>query len=266
VDTDQTAPSGEPAGVTLTRTGAVAAVTIDREHVGNAVGRPTARELHRLLAGATDDPGLLAIVLSTAGDRFFCSGGDLKDFATMSTAAAAAEMSLDMQGALAILEQSPALSIAAISGLALGGGTEIALACDIRIADERVRFGLPQARLGILPGWGGTPRLFRAVGRSRALELLATGRTVDAAAALTYGLVTEVVPAGTALERAQELAGEIGAGPPSAIRAVKSAAELDATGTAAAFGRLWVSADHGEAKAARAERRAPRWRDAGASR
>lgn len=114
----------------------------------------------------------------------------------------------------------------------------------------------------MLPGWGGSPRLVGAVGRSRALELLATGRTIDAATALSYGLVTEVVPAGTAPTRAQELATEIAAGPPQAIRSVKPATTLDAAGTAAAFGQLWVSPDSGEAKAARAERREPRWHPA----
>ena len=249
----------DPPGVTLTRSGPVAVVRIDREHVGNSVDRATARELHSLLAGVADDPGLLAVVLTTAGKRFFCTGGDLKDFQTMATAIDAREMSLDMQAALGVMERLPAISIAAISGLALGGGTELAVACDLRIAAEGARFGLPQARLGLLPGWGGVPRLARAVGRARALELLATGRMIDAATALSYGLVSEVVPAGTADERALALAGAVAASAPLAVRAIKGAAGMDATATAEAFGQLWVSADHREAEAARAQRREPRW-------
>lgn len=237
----------------------MATVRIDREHVGNAVGRATARALHSLLAAVAEDPGLLSVVLSTAGDRFFCTGGDLKDFQAMSTDVAAREMSMDMQAALGLLERLPALSIAAVSGLALGGGTELAVACDIRIADERARFGLPQARLGLLPGWGGVPRLIRTLGRSRALELLATGRMIDAETALGYGLVSEVVPAGTAPARAMALAEEVAGGAPAAIRSIKPAAEMDVTATAEAFGRLWVGADHREAEAARAQRRDPRW-------
>jgi enoyl-CoA hydratase len=248
-------------GLSLGRSGAVATLTIERERAGNSIDRATASELEQVVAGLSDDPDLVMMVVTGAGKRFFCTGGDVKDYRALRTEQSVRSLSLLMQRTLDALEGLPALTVAAINGTALGGGLELALACDVRIADEGCELSLPQARLGVIPGWGGTHRLVRTIGRSRALELLATGRAVPAREALSMGLVDAVAPVGEVMSRVASLTQHVTEAAPRAARSMKPAvaAGADAEVVADLFAKLWLSEDHLEAERAYSERRPPRF-------
>lgn len=251
-------------GFAIDRDGPVATLQLRREHAGNAIDRATGRRLDAALAGLEHDESLLCLVVAAAGQRFFCTGGDLNDYRELDTAQAGQDTSLLMQATLDRLERMSAITVAAINGVALGGGLELALACDLRVADERAELSLPQARLGVVPGWGGVHRLHRVVGRARAVRLLATAETVGADEAERIGLVDAVVPAGTARSAAEDLAGRIAANAPLAVRSVKPALAMrnDEEALAALFGTLWDSRDHREAERAYFQRRRPSWQGA----
>jgi enoyl-CoA hydratase/carnithine racemase len=254
--------SGESSsGLSLVRSDAVATLTIERERAGNSIDRATASELERVVAGLSDDPDLVMVVVTGAGGRFFCTGGDVKDYRALRTEKSVRSLSLLMQRTLDSLERLPALTVAAINGTALGGGVELALACDVRIADEGCELSLPQARLGVIPGWGGTHRLVRTIGRSRALELLVTGRAVPAREALDMGLVDALAPAGKVMSRVTSLTQHVTESAPRAARSMKPAvaAGADAEAVADLFAELWLSEDHLEAERAYSERRPPRF-------
>ncbi len=250
------------------RAGAVATVTIERPEVKNALDPETIRELGAVLTALEDDDELLAVVLTGAGDEVFVAGGDLKALQKVEGAEAGRRMARLTQRVFARLEALEVPVIAAINGTTLGGGTELAAACDIRIAAETASFGFKQIHLGIMPAWGLTSRLPRMVGRSRALELLLTGRTLTAREAEAIGFVDHVVPAGQAKTAAHELAQAIASNPPLSVRLIKQAvqeareAPSEAAGAleAALFGLAWGSADHDEAVRAFFGKRAPRWR------
>jgi enoyl-CoA hydratase len=167
--------------------------------------------------------GPRAIIVTGAGDRAFVAGADIAAMSAMSPVEAKrfAEIS---NAAMALLDRSPIPTIAAVNGFALGGGCEVALACDIRIAAENALFGFPEVSLGILPGMGGTQRLPRLLGPALAKELIFTGRRIGAEEALAMGLVNRVVPRGEALDVAREVAGQIAANGPVAVRYAKAAA------------------------------------------
>ena len=250
------------------RAGAVATVTIERPEVKNALDPETIRELGAALTTLEDDEELLAVVLTGAGDEVFVAGGDLKALQRVEGAEAGRRMARLTQRVFARLEALEVPVIAAINGATLGGGTEIAAACDIRIAAETASFGFKQIHMGIMPAWGLTSRLLRMVGRSTALELLLTGRTLTAREAEAIGFVDHVVPAGQAKKAARELAQAIASNPPLSVRLIKQAvqgareAPSEAAGAleAALFGLAWGSADHDEAVRAFFDKRAPRWR------
>jgi len=250
------------------RAGAVATVTIERPEVKNALDPETIRELGAVLTALEDDDELLAVVLTGAGDEVFVAGGDLKALQKVEGAEAGRRMARLTQRVFARLEALEVPVIAAINGTTLGGGTELAAACDIRIAAETASFGFKQIQLGIMPAWGLTSRLLRMVGRSTALELLLTGRTLTAREAEAIGFVDHVVPAGQAKKAARELAQAIASNPPLSVRLIKQAvqgareAPSEAAGAleAALFGLAWGSADHDEAVRAFFDKRAPRWR------
>lgn len=257
--------SAEPVG--LDREGGVAILTIDRPEVKNALSLPTIEALSEVVERLARDPSLRAVLVTGAGGVFI-SGGDLKDFLSLDDSEAGKRMARRMQSVLARLEALEVPVIAAIEGVALGGGAEVALACDIRIASESARIAFRQVSLGIMVGWGGGQRLLRLIGRSRALRLLLTGVTLTAEEALQIGLVDEVVPAGEALQAALSLARRIAAQPEAAVRATKRALhyggemsrEEAAAFEAECFGRLWGSPDHREAVAALMEKRTPVFR------
>ena len=250
------------------RAGAVATLTIERPEVRNALDPATIRELGAVLTALEDDDELLAVVLTGAGDEVFVAGGDLKALQKVEGAEAGRRMARLTQRVFARLEALEVPVIAAINGAAYGGGTELAAACDIRIAAETASFGFKQIHLGIMPAWGLTSRLLRMVGRSTALELLLTGRTLTAREAEAIGFVDHVVPAGQAKKAARELAQAIASNPPLSVRLIKQAvqgtrdAPSEAAGAleAALFALAWGSADHDEAVRAFFDKRAPRWR------
>ena len=173
-----------------------------------------------LEAAAPDD--VRSVVVTGRGDRAFSVGSDVKEFEAHATSETRGRERFELEARIAQrLAALPMPTIAAIEGNALGGGLELALCCDLRVASERAKLGLPEVRLAVTPSTGGTQRLPRIVGIARAKELLLTGRVIDAAEAHRIGLVNEVVPAGRAVERAREIGEEIAERGPLAVRAVK---------------------------------------------
>lgn len=245
----------------------VAVLTINRPQVHNAVSLATMAEVERVLDWLEADPTISALILTGAGDRSFVSGGDLKDFERITTYDAAVAMSRRMQLITARLRALPIPVIGAINGDCLGGGCEVALACDIRIVGAAARFGFKQVNLGITPAWGGRRRFVRLAGRARALTLLLTGRLIDAAEALRIGLADEVVAHDQVMARALQTAQEIAANPPLAVRAIKQMVNADSplddekirAYEADRFAQTWISDDHQEALDARKERRDPKF-------
>jgi enoyl-CoA hydratase/carnithine racemase len=208
--------SGPP--VTVDVTDRVAVVTVNRPEVRNALSRQVLADLGETLTALQDDDAAGVVVFTGAGDRAFVAGadiGELRDY-TPQTALAS-----DIQRLFDRIEEFPKPTIAAVNGVALGGGCELAMACDIRIAAETARFGLPETTLAVLPGAGGTQRLARLVGTGRAVELILTGRLVDADEARAIGLVAAVVPAADVLDEARRVAGQILAKGPLAVRLAK---------------------------------------------
>lgn len=169
-------------------------VTIDRPEVLNALNRATWAELRAAFEAARDDAEVRGVILTGAGEKAFIAGADIRELADV-TAIEAEASSRFGQTVLDLIETMGKPVVAAINGFALGGGCETAMACTIRIASEGARFGQPEVRLGLIPGGGGTQRLPRLVGKARALELILTGSTIDAAEAYRIGLVNDVVPA-----------------------------------------------------------------------
>lgn len=241
----------------------VALVRLNRPKVLNSLNRELMKELVSVLQRLDGDEGVACIVL-TGDEGAFAAGADVQEMAQLEA------MDIVSDGMLerwqAISEISKPL-LAAVSGYALGGGCELALACDIIIASETARFGQPEINLGVLPGAGGAQRIARAAGRSRAMELILTGRHFSAAEAEAMGLVSRVVPVEGYLDEALALAREIAAGPPLAVRmakkAVRRAEETSlAQGTALEqqmFYLAFASEDRKEGMQAFLEKRSPRW-------
>ncbi|GAC1319037.1 MAG: crotonase/enoyl-CoA hydratase family protein [Thermoleophilaceae bacterium] len=212
------------------RRGAAAIVTIDRPERRNAVDGPTATLLEQRFAEFEADEGARALVLTGAGELAFCAGADLKAIETFQTRLAAAG------GPLGFTRRTASKpTIAAISGYCLAGGLELALWCDLRIASEGSTLGFPERRFGVPLIDGGTQRLPRVVGIGRALDMILTGRLVGAQEALSFGLLNEIVPAGTHLERALELAETLARFPQETMLADRSAA-IEGSGLSLAEG------------------------------
>ena len=200
----------------------VAVLIIDRQDKLNSLNPQVIREIREALLGLEDDQPRVTIVTG-AGERAFVAGADIAAMNEMSPLEAKRFAELGHQ-ATALLDRSYVPTIAAVNGFALGGGCELALACDIRIAAENALFGFPEVSLGILPGMGGTQRLPRLVGPGIAKEMIFSGRRIKAEEARMMNLVNRVVPEGEALNAARELAGEIAANGPIAVRHAKAAA------------------------------------------
>jgi enoyl-CoA hydratase/carnithine racemase len=184
----------------------------------NALGLPIIDGLNIGLDAADALPAKV-VVVSSALSGFFAAGADIKHMSSVDAASFGAYGDA-LRAAIERLAAHPAVSVAAIDGLALGGGLELAMACSLRVAGSSARLGLPEVKLGLIPGAGGTQRLPRLVGRGRALDIMLTGREVDAEEALRIGLVERLVPAGTASAAARELAHELCAASSPAQRAV----------------------------------------------
>jgi enoyl-CoA hydratase len=214
--------SGEPDVVRLDRAGPVAIVTIDRPRVLNALNRAVFAELQAALAEIERDDSVRCAIVTGAGARAFSAGADIRELDALGSEGALEFMALG-QRIFDRLAHAATPTIAAVNGHALGGGLELAMACDIRIAAETARFGQPEITLGSIPGWGGTQRLPLLVGLGRARELILTGRIIDAAEAERIGLVSQVVAADRLLAAARETAGRIAALPPVALALAKDA-------------------------------------------
>jgi enoyl-CoA hydratase len=208
--------------VDVERRGAVAVVTVNRPEALNALNTATNTELLACATALAGDAGVRAVVLTGAGDRSFVAGADIAEFRSMSPEQARQASWLGRRVCAAI-EGSPQPWIAAVNGFALGGGCELALACDIRLAAERAKFGQPEVNLGIMPGFGGTQRLPRVVGLGWAKYLCLSGRPIRADEALRIGLVQAVFPSEALMDETFKLAGELAAKAPLALRSIKSA-------------------------------------------
>src|SRR5437763_4898576 len=204
----------------LTRADAVATLTLDRPKALNALDAATLRELARAIRGLRRDGGVRGLVVTGAGDKAFSAGADIAAMAAMSAAEGHAYSRLGHE-VLARLEALPVPVVAAVNGVALGGGLELALACDLIVISARARLGQPEINLGLIPGFGGTQRLVRRVGVGRARDLVYLGRTVEADEALRIGLVDRVAPPEHVADEAARLAAELAAKPPLALAQAK---------------------------------------------
>jgi enoyl-CoA hydratase/carnithine racemase len=198
----------------------VATLRLDRPKM-NALNQQVAREIGEAVDAAAADESVRALVV-WGGERIFAAGADIKEMAELDAVSMYRYIGR-FQDVFTRLEQLPVVTIAAVNGYALGGGCELALACDLRIAADDARMGQPEILLGVIPGAGGTQRLPRLVGAGRAKELIYSGRFVEADEALSIGLVNEVVPAGEVYARAVERAEAFAAGPGVALMAAKQA-------------------------------------------
>jgi enoyl-CoA hydratase len=192
-------------------------LTVNRPQVLNALNSPTIDDLRRAALALKHDDGIRAVVVTGAGDKSFVAGADINELGAQS-AAHAKDFALRGQHVFDLIENLGKPVIAAINGYALGGGCELALACTLRIAADTARLGQPEINLGIIPGYGGTQRLPRLVGKAVALDMMLTGRHVAAAEALQIGLVNRVVPAAALLAEANALAADLATKAPIAAR------------------------------------------------
>ncbi|MGE5132185.1 MAG: enoyl-CoA hydratase/isomerase family protein [Gemmatimonadota bacterium] len=257
-------------GVTLRRhvvgEAGVAEILLDRPGALNAINTAMAARLAQVCAELGEDPQVRAVVLSAAGERAFCVGADLKERNRMSDAGLLRQRPV-FRAAFGGLLGLPQPVIAAVHGYALGGGCELALSCDLIVADETAVFGLPETTVGLVPGGGGTQLAARRLGPGRAADLIFTGRQVDAPEAERIGLVDRRVPAGAAVQHALDLGHLIAANSPVAVRAAKRAVREGgslplAAGLEvedAAWRTAAMSADRREGIAAFSEKRRPKW-------
>ena len=197
--------------------GAIAYVTLNRPKVLNALSHATWEDLRTAFGRAQQDPAVRGVILTGAGDKAFIAGADIGELAHV-TAVEAEQSSRFGQAVLDLIENLGKPVIAAVNGFALGGGCETAMACTIRIASEKAKFGQPEVTLGLLPGGGGTQRLPRLVGKGRALQLILSGEIISAQEAYRIGLVNEVVPPAELIPRAEAILHRILANAPIAIR------------------------------------------------
>jgi enoyl-CoA hydratase len=240
----------------------IATITFNRPKALNALNQALLAELSKALDDIAADEGVRVLILTGSGDKAFVAGADITELATF-TALQAKIFSRAGHAIIAKLQELPVAVIAAVNGFALGGGSEIALACDFIYAAENARFGLPEINLGLIPGFGGTQRLPRLVGANQAKELIFTGKMIGAAEAAQIGLVNKVVPSGALMEEALKTARDIAAKGRVALRAVKQAINHGlntdlATGCAIetdAFALTLASADAKEGTAAFLEKR-----------
>lgn len=233
--------------------GPIAVITIDRPKALNALNKQVLTELSQAIGQVAANKTTRAVILTGGGEKAFVAGADIAEMANMTTAEATAFGELG-HGVLDSLEALPVPVIAAVNGFALGGGSELALACDFIYASEKAKFGLPEVTLAIIPGFGGTQRLTRLVGRARAKEMIFTGDMIDANKAKEIGLALEVLPAADLLTHCKKVANTIAKRGPLAVaqakKVIDAGADLElAKGNAierGAFVNLFGSADQKE--------------------
>ncbi len=244
----------------------IAQITLSRPEAMNAISSAMAAELTRTCAELAAAPGVRVVVLGAAGERAFSAGADLKERAGMTDADILRQRHA-VRGVFGAVLALPQPVVAAVHGFALGGGCELALSCDLVVADETAVFGLPEVTVGLVPGGGGTQLALRRLGPGRAADMVLTGRKVGIDEAMRFGLVDRRVSAGQADRAALDLAGQIAANSPVAVRAAKRAirhgwgvsleAGLDIED--AAWRTAALSADRREGIAAFVEKRKPAW-------
>jgi enoyl-CoA hydratase len=247
------------------RDGPIAVITLHRPAVLNALNAELLARLDDALAGVAADRSIRALILTGAGERAFAAGADIGELAGLDGPVAGSAAAQRGQRVTLALEALPIPTIAAVNGFALGGGCELAMACDIRIAAAHAAFGQPEVNLGIPPGYGGTQRTARLLGSGMALYLCLTGERIDAAEALRIGLVQRVVPGAELLATARAVAATIAAKAPLAVAATKRAIRDGAAMTLAEglalealhFGNLVGSRDFREGTRAFLDKRAP---------
>ena len=244
--------------------GGICTITLNRPGSMNSLNLRTVEALAAAVAAVRFDRAVRIVVVTGAGEKAFCSGADLKERSTLSPDQVRRFIAT-IRDTFTSIEALPQPVIAAVNGVALGGGTELLLACDLRVASERATLGLTEVKLAIIPGAGGTQRLPRLVGKGRAMELILTGRSIGAAEALAIGLVNRVVPPADLMKAARELADQMLSAGPVALRQAKLAinrgCETDlATGLAletAAYEAVIPTKDREEGLAAFAAKRKP---------
>ncbi len=195
-------------------------ITISREKVLNALNRETLAELQNIFNHYWSDDNIKCVILTGAGEKAFVAGADIKEMVHLNVLEST-ELAANGHFLMKTIQYFPKPVIAAVNGFALGGGCELALACDIRLASENAKLGQPEVNLGIIPGYGGTQRLPRLVGKGKAMQLILTGEMIDAKEAHRIGLVDEVYPADQLMDKAMEMAKVISAKGPVAIATAK---------------------------------------------
>lgn len=252
----------------LERKNHVAVITINREKALNSLNPQTLDELERAVKEFEQDAEIKVIILTGAGEKAFVAGGDIAVMQPLS-AMEARDVALQAQRLFNAIEYSQKVYIAAVNGYALGAGCELAMACDIRIAAEEAKLGQPEVKLGIIPGWGGTQRLARLVGKGKAKELMFTGNMIDALEGQRIGLINRVTQKKELLEDALKMAGEIADKSQLAVRLIKEAVdnglEMEINKAFAyeadLFGLCFAGHDQKEGMLAFLEKRQAVWKD-----
>ena len=245
-----------------------ALLTINRPKVLNALNKEVLKELQNALGELDDDPLVKAVVLTGAGDKAFVAGADIAEMAQMAPPAALG-FAREGQRTLLAIERMKKPVIAAVNGFALGGGLELALACDFIYASEKARFGFPEVTLGIMPGFGGTQNLARLIGPKRASEMVFSGRMINAGKALEWGLVNEILQADELLDAAGKTALQIAANGSLGVVAAKDALvsglnmskEDGFRYESTLFATLFATDDQKEGMAAFLDKRKPDFKD-----
>lgn len=245
-----------------------AILTLNRPKVLNALNTATIHEIERAVDELAADSATRAVIITGAGDKAFAAGADIGELNALQSAVEGTRLSENDQRLLFKMADLPIIFIAAINGYALGGGFELALGCDLRLAADTAQVGLPEIKLGLIPGWGGTQRTLRLAGPAIAKYLILTGEHIKAQEALELGLVEKIYPAAELMDRAKELAAKIAGMPPLSIAAAKQLinrgqemALRDACAyESALFGELTATEDCKEGTAAFLEKRKPVWK------
>jgi enoyl-CoA hydratase len=251
--------------LTIEKDGTTAVITLNRPDALNAINVETMTEIGSAMTELGTDPDVRVVVITGAG-KAFVAGADIAELRTKS-GMEARDISQLGQRTYSIIENSPKPVIAAINGYALGGGLELAMSCDVRIASSRAKMGQPEVKIGTVPGFAGTQRLPRLVGVGRAKEMLLVGEPIDAQTALSWGLVNAVVEPDALMDEAKSMAARIAKNGPAAVGLVKAcvsrgtSTDVDAGGMheSDAFGLCFASGEAGEGMAAFFEKRDPAW-------